>query len=374
MVTPSTEHDRARRVAARVALLLAGVVPLGCAGPAYRAEAELYGDQYAMGVPVRYAIVDHDGDTPVKMAYIEMRPLGRAPLTLVLVHGLTSGRELWRPLMARLPGRWRTIAPDLVGYGMSSKPGWAGVPWGEAYDVWQHALHVSRLALATVSRGPIVLVGHGFGAKVVLAAYMRDAALRKRCRALVLVNPDPLLSAGDPWADVPAYERACADPIANFCLCVGVNQLLELDADAARRVLERSFHDRALISREMVDQAVAGVRRPGALGARYRTAWNRVFRDHARFQAEACAADVPVLILHGKDDRLVSPASAMRYHRCLKRSVLVGFGRAGHDLVREQPEQVAAAMTRVLGPVSATRPTTRPTPAASQPAPAQARP
>ena len=342
------------RAGVRAGVLLAVLVPLGCAGPTYRREVDVHGHRYALDVPVRYAIVDRDGQEPVRMAYIEQRPLGDAPVTLVLVHGMTTGRELWRPLMAVLPARWRTVAPDLVGYGLSSKPDFRYAP-----DM--HARHVAALVGVAVRRGPVVLVGHGYGAKVVLLACTSDPKLPARCRALVLVNPDPLLSPTDPWADVPPYEKACADFWANCMLGAGLNQLIEIDASRARALLEQSFHDRASITREMVDAAVAGVRRGGALRARYRTARHAAFYDVAAFQKAVGTMDRPVLILHGQDDRLVSPTAAVRYQRVLRRPVLVEFGRAGHDLVREHPQPVAGAIGRFLKPVATRRPTTRPT-------------
>lgn len=361
-------HAATRRTASRwqwtapglAAAVLSTLIPLGCA-PHYLTEPELHGHAYSLGVPVRYAIVDQDRDTPVQMAYVDRRPLGRALLTLVFVHGLTTDRELWRPLITRLPGPFRAVAPDRVGCGASSKPGWTDLPPNERYDLWRHAYHLFRFIVTATPRGPLVLVGHGFGAKVVLAAWLHYPSVSRRCRAVVLVNPDPYLSVRDPWADVPAYERSYADRSAHSPVVVALNQLLERDAAQAIGVLERSFHDRAFITREMVEQAVAGVRRRGALQARHRTACNLVFRDYGPFQQAIGRVDVPVLILQSREDRLVSCASALRYHRDLKRSVLVAFARAGHDLVRERPEHVAATIARFLHPLATTRPTTRPT-------------
>ena len=76
----------------------------------------------------------------------------RAPL--VLLHGLTFDRSLWRPSLAELyridPGR-RVLALDLPGHGAS--PGWP------SYDVQSLARGVHRAAEEAGLQSPVV-VGH----------------------------------------------------------------------------------------------------------------------------------------------------------------------------------------------------------------------
>ncbi len=86
----------------------------------------------------------------------------RAPL--VLLHGLTFDRSLWRPSLAELyridPGR-RVLALDLPGHGAS--PGWP------SYDVQSLARGVHRAAEEAGLQSPVV-VGHSIAA-VIATAY-----------------------------------------------------------------------------------------------------------------------------------------------------------------------------------------------------------
>jgi pimeloyl-ACP methyl ester carboxylesterase len=88
-------------------------------------------------------------------------PDDRAPL--VLLHGLTFDRSLWRPSLAELsridPGR-RVLALDLPGHGAS--PGWP------SYDVQSLAHGVHRAVDKAGLQSPVV-VGHPRG--VIATAY-----------------------------------------------------------------------------------------------------------------------------------------------------------------------------------------------------------
>ena len=79
---------------------------------------------------------------------------------LVLLHGLTFDRSLWRPALAELcridPGR-RVLALDLPGHGES--PGWP------SYDVESVAQGVHRAVEEAGLQSPVV-VGHSIAAVI----------------------------------------------------------------------------------------------------------------------------------------------------------------------------------------------------------------
>ena len=108
-------------------------------------------------------------------------PDDRAPL--VLLHGLTFDRSMWRPSLAELhrldPGR-RVLALDLPGHGAS--PGWP------SYDIESLARGVHRAAEQAGLQSPVV-VGHSI-AGIVATAY----AARYPTRGIV--NVDQPLQVG----------------------------------------------------------------------------------------------------------------------------------------------------------------------------------
>lgn len=111
---------------------------------------------------------------------------------LVLLHGLGASGDTWSPLLKRLkPMQWRTIAPDLLGFGESPRPDW------NKYSVQDHA----RSVIATLNqlgiREPVTIVGHSMGC--LIAAHIATKYPR-RVKRMVLYAP-PL------FADEPVYRK-----------------------------------------------------------------------------------------------------------------------------------------------------------------------
>jgi pimeloyl-ACP methyl ester carboxylesterase len=68
-------------------------------------------------MPTRYRTVEVDG---LNLFYRESGPPD-APVVLLL-HGFPSSSRMWQPLIDRLSGRYRLIAPDYPGFGHSDAP------------------------------------------------------------------------------------------------------------------------------------------------------------------------------------------------------------------------------------------------------------
>jgi pimeloyl-ACP methyl ester carboxylesterase len=118
-------------------------------------------------------------------------------MPVVLLHGGISSSRQWRPLIDRLCGRYRLLAPDFVGHGGTSP--WTGErPFGFSEE-W-------RLVEAMIDRagGPVHLVGHSYGGWIAI-----DGALGvpDRIRSLSLIEPSVfhLLRHG---SDAEAWSEA----------------------------------------------------------------------------------------------------------------------------------------------------------------------
>jgi pimeloyl-ACP methyl ester carboxylesterase len=70
-----------------------------------------------MGQPVTYRTIEVDG---LPIFYREAGDHG-APVILLL-HGLPSSSRMYEPLLTRLSGRYRLVAPDYPGFGHSAAP------------------------------------------------------------------------------------------------------------------------------------------------------------------------------------------------------------------------------------------------------------
>ena len=126
---------------------------------------------------------------------------GGAGPTILAIHGLGGSGRYWQGLVDRVGASYRVVAPDLGGFGGSSRP-------AIAYD---REFHLGNLdaAVADVS-GPIVVVGHSLGG--ILGALW---AVRHpdRVQALALVaTPYPVAQGSMPTRDQHAAERDRHNP------------------------------------------------------------------------------------------------------------------------------------------------------------------
>lgn len=117
---------------------------------------------------------------------------GQGPL-VVLLHSAGLGAGQWRALMGALEGRFRLVAPNMLGYGRSS-------PWPDDQDM-ALAAELDLLDVLLDVRlgdvgGDIHLVGHSLGAWLAMGACRRHPG---RFASLTLIEPVALglLHTGD---------------------------------------------------------------------------------------------------------------------------------------------------------------------------------
>ncbi|MEV4259497.1 alpha/beta hydrolase, partial [Spirillospora sp. NPDC049652] len=154
----------------------------------------------------------------VRVFFTDDPPAGREPrATLLLVHGYGADSDDWIFHLPGFGGRYRVIAPDLRGHGLSSAPETGYAPRDLAADL------VRLLDLLGVAE-PVVAIGHSLGAMVVSALAVEHP---DRVRALVCVDPAygqpaeiaaafPAMYEGlrsdDPYPTALANEEWCHTP------------------------------------------------------------------------------------------------------------------------------------------------------------------
>ena len=263
----------------------------------------------------------------VSLAYIDMGP--RDAPVLVLVHGYTDSARDWASLAPELSRNFRLIIVDLRGHGASSKPECCYTRFDFADDI--------RLLLDRLHTGPVeAVVGHSLGSLVAQTfAELWPAATRR----LVLVS-----STGTSFGPEPACGSGGATPIVQSWLA-GLAQLRDpIDPDSAfmrewwqesiainpEFFSSRQRHDAAAIPahiwRDIADQAlVTGDLRPML----------------PRIQA-------PTLLIWGGRDTVMSAAGREALRTGIPRNVVRIFPELGHDLIWQDPQALASAITGFL--------------------------
>ena len=241
-------------------------------------------------------------------------PDQRAPL--VLLHGLTFDRTMWRPALAELrkiDPRRRIFAVDLPGHG--------GSPARSCYDLGNIAEGVHRAAVSARLRGPVV-VGHSVGA-VIATAY---AASYPACG---VVNVDHWLQT-EPFARL-AQSRAGQIRGPGF---PAVWEMFEasihiglLPAPAQELLRSARYVRQDLITgywRELLDRPVAEL-------AEKATAWRAALR----------AAQVPYLFIAGHE---VEPGYRDWLNHVLPQASVAVWPGSGHFPHLAHPRRFAECL------------------------------
>lgn len=108
---------------------------------------------------------------------------------VILLHGYAENSHMWRPLIPELAKTHTVIAPDLRGFGQSSKP-------ASGYDKKTMAQDVHALALSLGIKSAIV-VGHDIG---LMVAYAYAAQYSNEVDRVVLM--DAFLPGVGDWTTV----------------------------------------------------------------------------------------------------------------------------------------------------------------------------
>lgn len=230
---------------------------------------------------------------------------GPADTTFVLVHGLGGSHLNWVQVAAGLAGLGRVLALDLPGFGFASRD-------GRGSGLMDERRVLSRFIEEHAS-GRVVIVGNSMGAVI----GMLHAAVEPASPAgLVLTDsPFPWVRGAFPHPAVivgfAAYDAPGLGPL------VLEARLRRLDAGRAVRLGFRFVAaDPSSIPEEIVRLTVEQVRERGLdpdAPAAFQDAWRSLRRLGRRPDVAKRAMDgvrCPVLVLHGRRDRLVPAAYA----------------------------------------------------------------
>ena len=260
---------------------------------------------------------------------------------LVCVHGLGGSAQNWAAIAPLLAGRFRLLAPDLAGHGLTRSQGRS-----TTVQANQRLLH---RFIETVPGGPVLLMGNSMGGMISLleagehAGWVRGLILLDPALPFVPARPDPRVIALLALYATPGIGRAMAAGRRRLPAETAVAGVLALccadpskvPADVVGRHVEvarqragftEANHDFAAAMRSVL--ATAGYLRGPA------------------YQRQIGAVTCPVLLVHGAADRLVPvtvAAAAARAHPSWSVVILSGVG---HVPQLEAPAECAAAIGR----------------------------
>ena len=275
---------RLRWVLAALGLLVLLAVLVGLAAPQRVLAAWFDLQRWRAGASVHaMQVEDH------RWAWLEA---GSGP-PLVLLHGFTGAKENWLALMPLLAGSHRVIAPDLPGWGASSRL------QGADYGYAAQALRVNAF-LAALGLEDAVLVGHSMGGGIAAVAAAQHP---QGLVALVLMD-----AAGVHFTE-NAFARAVQEGGHPFAVMSGAG----LEA-----YLQWVFQEPPWVPWPLSQALVQQRRAQHGFETRV---LDSVGRGASAFVPERAAAAiaVPTLLLWCRDDRIIDASAAATYAGRIRR-------------------------------------------------------
>jgi 2-hydroxymuconate-semialdehyde hydrolase len=262
----------------------------------------------------------------VATAVIDVLPPGSAAAPpVLLLHGSGPGVTAianWRPVIPALLAGRRVIAPDQLGFG--------GTATGEQRTYGRAAWTSHALALLdTLNVGTVDIIGNSMGGAIALSV---AAARPDAVRRIVLMG-----SMGTAMALPPGLD-------AVWGYTPGMEQM--------RQVFGLFAYNRELITDELVE-----MRYQASLDPPVRDSWAAMFPaprqrwvdDLALPGAELAAITAPVLLVHGRDDRVVPwRDSSARLIDLLPDSRLHVLSGCGHWTMIEKTAEFLAVVEPFL--------------------------
>ncbi|WP_016932022.1 alpha/beta fold hydrolase [Rhodococcus sp. R1101] len=228
-------------------------------------------------------------------------------IPVLLLHGSGAGVSAWanwRGLIPALAEQRRVIAPDLVGFGYTTLPDPVRF---EIFDTWIDQI----LALLDGLQIPKVhVVGNSFGGGLALHLAVRHP---QRLGRIVLMGAGGVQFDFTPeldalWGYTPSVENM-------------------------KKIMDIMAYDRSLVTDELAELRYRATIRPGA-----QEAFEQVFPAPRQRWLDAqivpdedlAAIEHEVLILHGREDRVVPVAASQKMFGLIPNSQLHVFGKCGH--------------------------------------------
>ena len=281
-----------------------------------------------LGGPVRY--LDFGG------------PAG-GPL-IVCVHGLGGSAVNWAAVAPLLTDRYRVLAPDLAGHGLTRSA-------GRRTDVAANRVLLHRF-IESVAAGPVILMGNSMGGMISL---LEASAAPGSVAGLILVDPalpavparpDPLVIAMFALFSTPVLGRVMRDRRRRLSPEALVASTLSLCCVDSSRVPADVIAQHVDLARQRA--AFAGADQDLAAATRSVIATAGHARGGAYRQAIR-SITCPVLLLHGDRDRLVPVGVARAAARANPSWSLVVLSGVGHVPQLEAPQESAQAISDWLG-------------------------
>jgi pimeloyl-ACP methyl ester carboxylesterase len=240
---------------------------------------------------------------------------------VLLLHGFGASADNWNRFAGRLGRRYHVIAPDLPGWGQSTRL--EGESYGYAKQLERLHEFVNRLGLKRFH-----VIGHSMGG-FIASAYA--ARYPEQVITLGLIAPHGI---AEPQASELAQSLAAGD-----------NWLVARSVPEFERLLERVFARRPYLPKSvfrlLAQHAIRNSSKSAKIFAEMQT-------NDPPLEARLSLIQAPTMIIWGDQDRVLHVSGSEVFRQGIKSSELLVLPGVGHMPLIERARECAAAWMAFL--------------------------
>jgi pimeloyl-ACP methyl ester carboxylesterase len=259
--------------------------------------------------------------------HIAVRDSGGDGTPLLLLHGIPGYGGAWDKVVDLLPDGYRTVVPDLLGFGGSSRP---------TSGVELHAEAQAKGLVALLDRlriDKVTVVGHDFGGPVALwMTRLRPDLVTHLCLAAANVMPDTPIPPPLNLIRAPVLgalvERALMSP-GSLAMMVGRG------VGKPKTEIDRRGY-------------VGDKRQARAIRTIFAMSLRNLTELYTPTQQALKALDIPTFVAWGDRDPFFKVKEGKRIADVVFGASLTVFEGAGHFLPEERPKELVQLIGRFL--------------------------
>jgi epoxide hydrolase 4 len=282
------------------------------------------------GISVR--MIEANGQT------FELAECGSGDRLALCLHGFPELNFSWRHQMPLLAARgWRVWAPNLRGYGASSKP--VGV---RAYALDHLTQDVAALIDASGAKD-VMIIAHDWGA--IIAWVFAIKKLRPISRLIIMNVPHPMVG----MREIRKWRQFWKSWYIFFFQIPRLPEygLLRNGAEPIRQAFRNMAVDKSRFGRADLDIYAAAARRPGAMTAMLNY-YRALLRHRNSVDIGDGRVDTPTLMLWGEEDTALNIQCTQGTEAWVPNLTLHRLPGVSHWVQQDAPERVNALMTAWL--------------------------
>lgn len=255
--------------------------------------------------------------TGVTLPYLEHGDRDGVPV--VLLHGFAGSAHAFAPVLEHMPASIRALAVTQRGHGDATKP-------SDGYAVTDFAADLVAF-LDALELPTTVIVGHSAGSGIAMRFAIDHP---DRTRGLVMLGAPP--STGGSEASRAFWDEKLAsltDPVEDALVRGMVEQMLVEPVDAG-----------------LIEAAIVEGRKVPAFV--WRAAFESRWRGDGEYGEQLEAISAPTLVVWGDRDARYPRDQTDTLVARIPRATLLVYSGAGHLLYLEEPERLAADVSRFV--------------------------